>query len=988
MQPIPMEFLADFPGRGPFLAFIVLAPGLVAWWSGRALTRNAEDPLIAERLLAARHRARLALVISWVVISIVASNQARWLVPLMIVCRALAAYPRRRALHGETWSPIEYLWFFCRFTAAFLGFWLLLMYAPLLTLAAGRADWFAAAAVGTLLLLWDYRAPDVVRALMRTKPIADPELVDRLADLSQRARVPAPRFEIVPMGGGVLPNAVALPSRRGSTVLMTSTFAERFDRDEIVAVCAHEIAHIEHFSGARMKRLRLATFGLVLGSVMIAPFAKALMPGAEAWAFLSWVVFVFSVQAIRARNRQKNETASDVRAVELTGDGEALVRALTKLHVMARVPRRWDARFERNATHPSLARRIKAIRDAAGRTSATLQNSETFASGSIGLTLDHDRLHWTDSGLMQSVSYARLTELRLDVPRGKPACLIAVDRTGQRWTFAIDPPDIPRLQHALDVVDVHLGETPAPPTISAVAVRVVAAMTASVALSAFHLATLLPLTLLIARPSAALAAGAAAAALASALVVWRDGLTIIAGWMWWAGTLGICSAALMALAWVGRKDEAPEPIGKPLAILALGTVFTWGLLFLSGTSAVRLHQSAQASPSAIVLPAALAGALAWSRRRSIRRAATPLALIAALIFALGSRTYVESFGRDRFLAQGPARQLEALAPRTLSHVDLPERDALAAIRLSPNGARVALGSDDEDNERRVFYVGSISGPFELIECDDALFVDDSRLITIEHLRDAVMVRDMMIVPEPSTIRERRLEHVRAGRLTINRSARTWTVLGYAAGDEIVRIEGPLDAEGQEIETRWPNSPGDARNGWVQAIAASSDHVLMRRSRYHAGALGTGYLMALAYSFAPSWIESDFWIVGRDGTRPLGTSGLTVDCHSKQDAGGNPACAAFDGTHTTLFTLDLATGRLDARATLRGRLFGSEDDGSGWWTGHIDGATVAIRADGERAWRIESDRNAWIRGLAINGGKAAAIVSDASSASLTTFVVPE
>ena len=42
----------------------------------------------------------------------------------------------------------------------------------------------------------------------------------------------------------------------------------------------------------------------------------------------------------RARNRQRNETASDRRAVELTGDGEALVRALAKLYLFARIPRR------------------------------------------------------------------------------------------------------------------------------------------------------------------------------------------------------------------------------------------------------------------------------------------------------------------------------------------------------------------------------------------------------------------------------------------------------------------------------------------------------------------------------------------------------------------------------------------------------------------------------------------------------------------------
>jgi hypothetical protein len=70
------------------------------------------------------------------------------------------------------------------------------------------------------------------------------------------------------------------------------------------------------------------------------------------------------------------------------------------------------------------------------------------------------------------------------------------------------------------------------------------------------------------------------------------------------------------------------------------------------------------------------------------------------------------------------------------------------------------------------------------------------------------------------------------------------------------------------------------------------------------------------------------------------------------------------------------------------LFGGEDDGSNWWTGHLDGGMVAIRADGGRAWRIAPDRNVWIRGLAISGGTAAAIVSETSRAALVTFVLPK
>ena len=45
---------------------------------------------------------------------------------------------------------------------------------------------------------------------------------------------------------------------------------------------------------------------------------------------------------------------------------EALIRALATIHSRARVPRRFHPTFAERATHPSLARRIQAIRAAGG----------------------------------------------------------------------------------------------------------------------------------------------------------------------------------------------------------------------------------------------------------------------------------------------------------------------------------------------------------------------------------------------------------------------------------------------------------------------------------------------------------------------------------------------------------------------------------------------------------------------------------------------
>src|SRR5262245_14085352 len=369
-------------------------PAAVVWWTGRALLRNPDDPVLPERLMAGRLRARLVLAASWAIFVVLAPTHSWWLVPLMIAARALAAYPLRKALQGETWSPVAYLAFFTRLVVGFFGFWLLLISAPSLERLFGNGDWIAALVVAAALIAWNHWYGPVARWLMRAHPVADPILVERLAGMAARAGVAPPRIDVVPLGGGVLANAVALPSRHGSSVLMTSTFVERFSHDEIVSICAHEIAHLEYYSGARLTRLDFLTIALALSGAFVEPAARLIVPAAHSWLFIAWLAFVVTFQAIRARSRQKNETASDLRAVALTGDPDALASALVKLHAMARVPRRWDAKIVRHATHPSLARRIQAIRAAAGRSAPALERPEAFVSGETIVRFEADCLRW------------------------------------------------------------------------------------------------------------------------------------------------------------------------------------------------------------------------------------------------------------------------------------------------------------------------------------------------------------------------------------------------------------------------------------------------------------------------------------------------------------------------------------------------------------------------------------------------------------------
>src|SRR6185436_2220743 len=116
---------------------------------------------------------------------------------------------------------------------------------------------------------------------------------------------------------------------------------------------------------------------------------------------LTNVAFTLAMVLLLVRGqagRQSHETASDLRALELTNDPDALIRALTKIHVLARMPRRWAHEFERAATHPSLARRIQAIRTRATLESARLRTPTVIAAATAGafVALDDARAYWFD----------------------------------------------------------------------------------------------------------------------------------------------------------------------------------------------------------------------------------------------------------------------------------------------------------------------------------------------------------------------------------------------------------------------------------------------------------------------------------------------------------------------------------------------------------------------------------------------------------------
>ena len=154
----------------------------------------------------------------------------------------------------ETWSLPTYLSFTVRTILALPGFWLSLAALPFVAGLAGRLDWLAGAGLGVVLLAWNMRYHELLRWLFSAQPIRDEALMAQFTKMADTCGLGKTQFEVMDLRGGAVLNAVALPSLRQPAVVFTDTMLRRLDFDEVVGICAHELAHLgttpRHVSGA------------------------------------------------------------------------------------------------------------------------------------------------------------------------------------------------------------------------------------------------------------------------------------------------------------------------------------------------------------------------------------------------------------------------------------------------------------------------------------------------------------------------------------------------------------------------------------------------------------------------------------------------------------------------------------------------------------------------------------------------------------------
>ena len=963
-----------------FAAILALMPAFVSWLAGRRLAKQLEDRSLPERLLSHQRRIGVAMGVAAAAIGVISPAALLWAAPLLFTTLLLAGYPLRRALFEETWPVGTYLSFFHRLTFGIFGFWVLLAALPFLASLAGSLDWLAGAVLAALLIVWERHSADVLRACLRAAPLEAGPIRDRCGALAQAFGMPEPEFLRVDLRGGIVANALALPSLRGNSVFFSDTLLTRFSLDEVGAICAHELAHFEYFNPARMRHLRAVSLGLILMAALIGPLSRMMGMDGSAVPSIIWFGGLAAALAARARDKQRQETVCDQRAVAVIGDGEPLISALTKLYTLARMPRRIEGRQEQAGSHPSLSRRIRDIRTAAGTAPAPLTSPVTVQSSDCraSATFEASALHWVEqAGLTHVLSYGHLTELRLEAHGRRGPRLHASNGAARKWEMGVAPADVARLQDVLDRVDGQLGDAPAPRGIPVGVGRLFVLFTSLLALSLGQIAVCVIALLAWIVPARPTLAAAGVAAIVAAALGLRDhpgsGMSLAL----------ITASAGLVLIWLAREarrepSRNPQPIIAVLGALALLLV---GSVTLGGLDPIRLHMAARSTPAVVVVWVALAGALACAPGRAARVTGLAAASVVTAATAIASQPFLDRFGNDPFLVESPRLRWIVVDADRAREFPIPQ--TTSRVQLSPGGLSIAaLQQSESEEETPTFQVGLAGGGLSPLSADAVQFVDDHTLLIMDSAEAGIILRQVRIDPPHDELWRQRVPDLYRGTLSIARRAGQWRVDGFDREEALVHAEGTIGTSDLR-ERRWP--AGYTRDVWIEAVTADGRDPLVIETSYDNGLFD--YLPSRAWALGlllnTGSQQSRYWSIGDNGVKPLGSSRLGASCATGLE--GALACSVYDGTRTRFFRLAADTGAVTGLGWLEGRFIGNGDVADGFRTGWVGSTAVAIDLPNARVLRVPRSEGR-VGQLAVSGRRLAAIVFDGGSCHLRIYEI--
>jgi Zn-dependent protease with chaperone function len=903
-----------------FLVTTLVPPMLAAWW-GRELLRHRHAPLFAEQFWAFRQRFTWFAIAGGLLCGLTANLvntrvAAAAGASAVLLVLAVVYNVRRRAL-DETWTFGSYLVFRIRVVLAFGGLWLALLSAPDLAHAAAEFRVIAGLVIAGGLLAWVLWSPLVSSVLIGAVPLRDPRILEAAQPIIDRAHVAPPLILRAGPPGGISYNAFALPSLSGNRVLFFATLLERLTPAEVAAILAHEIAHLEEFSG-RLWRQTAGLWVLALCGATIVPWLFDVWPAAA--VRVVWLGAVLGTMALLGHGSRTRESQSDARALELTGDPDLLVSALRSVHDAGLIPRRLDADFEARSTHPTLARRIQAVYALAGRTTepaaaATLviacmqrdayviadetrirylRKVRTGASDALDDLIDR-------AGHIDVFHFDRVSSVHLE-PGGDAVVIVIRATSGERTGIAVARAHAAALQVLLDSADARFAPQSPLPSRQRL-LRLAASIAFLTSLLALQFAVVIAQALVaLLLPSRAAAAAVAAAGFSGALLLFAAGQSS----RMIAAALFMIAASVAARAAATWPVDAARPRGHWVGAAALTgwTALAIGFLFLTGTDVVQLARAAAATPTAVAAPVSLAAwFLATARRTLPQLGALGLLLTAIVVALVGTTSFIDRIGNDSMLTttgsslgREPLDAVHGTAERIGQPVAF---DATGDVRVSPGGTAVAVLEWCEDvygcDARRVTI--NAAAQTRTLQAKDLRFVDDERASVLESAAVGAVLR-VQQVRDGTELWAIPLPGITPHHLAVDANGR-WTVLGTQDSGR-VRLSGLLgDARtharewgaGDESEHEWYTADGDVA---LRLFTTYSDY-------YGDGWFALRSWLRLRYDSYNA--RTSFYRSGSGREDLIATTTLRTHCADAAPGRDTILCSAYDGFRSHLWTFD-------------------------------------------------------------------------------------
>jgi len=989
------------------LAFL---PAILHWWWTRSAFEPSASAVLPERNLAIAQRVSFVAMMCMTAIVTISGWHAVWLLPVQFVALTSSTYRARRALFGETWPFHRYLSWRVRFHAAMFGLWwfVALASALVLTLASAPARWWLTALTATIALVWHHWSGRVLLVLLGASRLERPDLDAHFQRVFAAARVPMPELWRAGAVGGRLANAFALLTLRQQGVLFFDSLLDQLTPDEITAILAHEVAHLEQFHRRRLLVIYTVTTVLMLALMIGAAVVQAVAPGFEASVWATTLAAAFGALWLRARRMQAHETDADLRAIELCGDPDALIRALTRIYEINHIPRRWSAMAEERATHPSLARRIRAIRDRTAATHAPPAPIERLivASAEPGrcAVIDHNRLGflWVDGLSLRSqaeadgdaadilerasrvemIAYDQLRELRLSARRGSIE-LVAVGRHAGRWSMPIQDADAAHVQAALDRVD-HLVVASAPARDLGIVRRLAVLLVVLLAAPYNAIgAVLAPALLALRRPKRAIMMALAAALAGTAVASVNDPDAGIVRFV----LLTILTAiVLWSMRRPPQQDEPDAPLWIWIERAALVTPVLVGIVFAaaSGRDLFGLHSAIRDRAWFTAALAAIAVfCIVESGRRTTRRAGFGVALLATASLVIGSPWFLLHAVADPLVAVMPAFDERTVSVTTLAQQAV--HGDFNSVQVTPGGNQFVLAGEFEeaveyDDEASSapqplrFVAGGFDGWSREFRALDVAVIDDERLLVLERARGSSNLRTEEI-RTGRTLWTLTLPDVDLSTVHASPDGR-WRAFGHR-GRQMNRVEGRVGAA-TVASTRW--------------TVAADTHAYLDVPRNDGG----GAALAIASVWEEptlTWALADWRETKRllrvdaTTTTEIATSHLRVECpEAPIDATGS-VCVSFDGRSSRFWRVDLASGTLHPAGESTHMLWHVWQTSQHRLAAISQGRPLLIDLDSRRAITLKSDEPCWAQDIGTSKEVVVAMCNDGSTTTVRQHRLP-